>query len=236
MAYDLQFLKEDTLAVDKAQLSTTATLSLGNFGSPSGIQILAIDYKIPAKAAYYSCSISGTAVTGITYLGGAATDHSANASVGMVFTPTHWDKIRDGSLVTAGTFPAGLLGSAVSLTSNFSTSSTTAVQVTGATKTVTVPAGGRAVRISFFASAFTNTAAAFNTVSIWDGTVGSGTLLATSAPYNTTLTGATPVYVSFVHVPSAGSKTYNVSAHVSAGTGQLLASSTAPMQLTVEGL
>lgn len=121
------------------------------------------------------------------------------------------------------------------ITSNFTTTSTSPVQVTGLTATVTIPAGGRKVKITAWANSMAQSAGVDGVVlSIWDGTVGSGTQLA-----NTGITGpganyAVPSICIAVVSPSAGSKTYNVGFDVQAGTGTLNAAATGPAFILVE--
>src|SRR5207245_4076341 len=62
------------------------------------------------------------------------------------------------------------------ITANITTTSTTVVQATGLTVTVTIPSGGRRVRITGLASNVGSSGTV--QMSIWDGTVGTGTSLA----------------------------------------------------------
>lgn len=111
--------------------------------------------------------------------------------------------LQDG---TAWATNAIKLGYAAS-TSNFalSASQTTPTQITGLTSTVTIPAGGRSVRITAFCGAV-QPVAGVAVLSIWDSTVNSGTQL---EAINSSATNQ-GVTVSAIVTPSAGSKTYNV--------------------------
>lgn len=121
-------------------------------------------------------------------------------------------------------------------TDNFTTASTSAVQVTGLSVTVTVPAGGRSIKITAFSYGVGNTAGS-NTaeMSIWDGTVGSGTRLQVASVLSTGA-GATqsPSTLIAIVTPAAGSKTYNVGALASAGTTSVPATVTSPSFILVE--
>ncbi len=119
------------------------------------------------------------------------------------------------------------------ITSSFNTTSATAVQVTGLTSTVTIPPGGRGVKITAFSQSLTNTGTNFNGISIWDGTVGSGTQLTEAGSGLTATTSAPGTAIAF-HTPSAGSKTYNVGFRASGGTGTLAAGATFPAFILVE--
>lgn len=92
MAYQLQFQKTDTLAAELAAGATSATLTTGSFGSPTGTQLLVVDYDVPAKREVISCTIAGTALTSLVRnLDGAGdVTHAANANVMMAFVPTHY--------------------------------------------------------------------------------------------------------------------------------------------------
>lgn len=120
------------------------------------------------------------------------------------------------------------------ITSSFTTTSTSPVQVTGLTATVTIPSGGRSVKITTFAYYLTNSGVANTSMSIWDGTVGSGTLLAQSAITAAGGNYLVPATAIAIVTPSASTKTYNVALSVSAGTGTLAAAAPAPSFILVE--
>lgn len=130
------------------------------------------------------------------------------------------------------------LGYAQITAANFTTTSTTAVQVTGLTTTVTIPAGGRRVKITAYTGGlWTSLAGGRVDMSIWDGTVGSGTQLQTA--WGQAPNGASGVYGAIaiaVVTPSAGSKTYNVGLSVTGGTGNLVAATTQPAFILVEAI
>lgn len=119
------------------------------------------------------------------------------------------------------------------ITSSATTTSATAAQVSTLTAAVTIPAGGRGVKITAFAQSLTNTGSNFVGLSIWDGTVGSGTQLAESGGSITSATGIPGIAIAFV-TPSAGAKTYNVGLRTSGGTATLAAGATYPAFILVE--
>ena len=144
-------------------------------------------------------------------------------------------------IATNGVSAANLATSAITLgyaqtTTNFTTASATAVQVTGLTLTVTIPAGGRRIRITGFGRDANCTVQAYITFSIWDGTVSSGTQLATTQCFINALNSTQPLMVSAIVTPSAGSKTYNVGMSTTAGTGTLDQGPLYPAYILVEAI
>lgn len=121
------------------------------------------------------------------------------------------------------------------ITTNFSTTSTSAVQVTGLTVTVTIPAGGRRVKITVGADSMLNTGSGAGAIaSIYNGTVGSGTLLTTSTFSTAAASQQSPLIMIFSHVPAAGSITYNVGFRATANTATIEATTTNPAFVLVE--
>lgn len=123
------------------------------------------------------------------------------------------------------------------ITSNFTTASTTAVQVTGLTANVTIPAGGRKILILAYCGALsTNSASQTSGLTIWDGTVGSGTQLQQFNSFETAANGSHGVMLPAVVTPAAGAKTYNVGMSVTGGTGTFTAAATLPGFILVEAI
>lgn len=126
------------------------------------------------------------------------------------------------------------LGS-IQTTANFSTTSATAVQVTGQTVTVTVPSGYTQVRITVSSRDFYNTGSSVATIpSIWRGTVSSGTQIA-QALINGSSGGSVATQLTFfgLDTPGAGPVTYNLGM-LSGGTGTIEAGSGYPLTMLVE--
>jgi hypothetical protein len=153
-----------------------------------------------------------------------------NQADGTVVTTTDTNSVNAAMLATS----AITLGYA-QLTSN---SAALANNVTtGLTVTVTIPAGGRRIRVTAFCQSITGSAnLAQYGLCIWDGPVGSGTAIASG--YSTAHASNAQVlgYASAVVQPSAGSKTYNVGMFTNSGTGTVQASSTAPTYILVEAI
>lgn len=120
-------------------------------------------------------------------------------------------------------------------TSTFSTTSGTAVQITGLSCPVIVPTG-RKIRITVNNQRANNNSSTQNVLcSIWDGTVGSGTQLQEAVNTSATASGNTPASPVAVTTPASASKTYGAGlATSSASTGNTNASATAPVSILVE--
>lgn len=139
--------------------------------------------------------------------------------------------IQEGAIVGEHLSTAAILLGLVSATSVFTTTSTTFVDVL--TKIVTVPDGGRKVKISFNADSWAVSATG---IGIYIAVVRDGTRIATL-----TNTGAgagfsmNPAY-SFVDSPTPGSHTYKIQVKTDAGTVSINAGANFPMQMVVEAL
>lgn len=126
----------------------------------------------------------------------------------------------------------------VQRTTDFTTTSTTDVQVTGLSATVTIPAGGRSIKITTWTRGvnISSGAPAYISVSIWDGTVGSGTKLSEDSTYLSSTSSEASSSVMAVVTPSAGSKTYNVGIRTTAGTALFEGRSSSPAFILVEAI
>lgn len=154
--------------------------------------------------------------------------------------------VVDGTIVVTSdvnAIPAQLLStSAISLgnatiATNFTTTSTTPVQVTGLTTTVTIPSGSRKIRVEASTGNLFNTGSGqLNVIQIWDGTVGSGTKIAEATTYSAASSTGAPVTLrSRPLTVSAGSKTYNVAIYaVFGGTASLAAGTGSEAYIAVE--
>jgi len=155
-------------------------------------------------------------------------------------------KIVDGTIVTTDIATNGVgasnlatnaitLGYAQITANQASIISTTGVQVTGLTASVTIPSGGRRIEIETWVTNSSNTGNNTNRLQIWDGTVGSGTLLSEAIAKNRVATDATGFMIAKAYVtPAAGAKTYNVGFAVDANSATVIASATAPAYLIVK--
>ena len=139
--------------------------------------------------------------------------------------------------VSGGGGTVGMLGK-TTITSGFTTNSNTAVQITGFTVTVSEPAGAN-IKITVSASQLYNLVAGnYAELSVWDGTVGSGTKLADCVVMSALASQVVPGSFVFVRASSNGSKTYNVGLS-NAGAGQtagIVATATEPALVLVEAI
>ena len=99
---------------------------------------------------------------------------------------------------------------AVTAITGFS-STASAQQISGLTSSVTIPPGGRSVRITAYVPNVADATTGRTVIlSIWDGVVASGTQLAAQAKFINSASDTTGMTAIAVVTPSAGAKTYNV--------------------------
>lgn len=94
------------------------------------------------------------------------------------------------------------------ITSDFSTASASGVQITGLSVPFIVPTG-RKVKATLFSPRAANNNNVYANVSIWDGTVGSGTLLQSGSIWSDVTGRGYTMNVEYVGTPNTASKTYN---------------------------
>lgn len=120
-------------------------------------------------------------------------------------------------------------------TTTFSTSSTTAVQITGLVMPVIVPLG-RKIKVSFVCRDSYNTTnnAGANSI-IVDGLVGVGSQIQAGIVQATSAIGVAPVNISVITTPAVASKTYTAGLNTTvAGSAALEAASSYPMFIMAE--
>jgi hypothetical protein len=202
---------------------------------------------------------SGVQVTNVIWTAGSNVAHDAGATVVDYATATHISMVskgilahanQDGSLkdnaVTTDTITdasvtntklstsAILLGFAND-TALSGTSSTSTVAAGSLSASVTIPAGGRSVKVTVYLTSVRNgTTSTLCYYSLWDGTAGSGTQLAGNIVTMASASQRIPASLVFIHTPSAGAKTYSVGHKVSAGTSAYDTSATSPAQIIIE--
>lgn len=121
------------------------------------------------------------------------------------------------------------------ITSNATTSSATPTAITGLSTGVTVPNGGRRVKITVSGDNIQNSGANYNTLYIYSGASSGAltTLLATCVTGNTSGMNYPPLAIAVVQ-PSAGSVFYTAAFSTGGGTTTLAAASTAPAFILAE--
>lgn len=94
---------------------------------------------------------------------------------------------------------------------------------------------GRKVKISLVAGEFYNSGINLARATIWDGTVGSGTQLASADIDSYAATAGAPLYVErIITISASGLKTYNAGMLAGAGTATIVAATNAPACIKVE--
>lgn len=151
--------------------------------------------------------------------------------------------VKDGTLNTDSAVTANSIGaSAITLGYSQITSTvngTNGDANTGLTSTVTIPTSGRRVKITVHSPAFFNIGASGGNIllKLWDGAVGTGTLIRQVESSLSPATG-TPGVLVWVGSPAAGSKTYSVSVSSNSPnvTANFQASSVSPAFMLVEAI
>ncbi len=128
-----------------------------------------------------------------------------------------------------GTAPQVVTLGYASATSN-QTSITSEVDLTSLSVTVTVPAGGRRIRITGYATVSNNGSAGRTTMYIKEST----TKLQDASVQNAVASSAATINCQTIVTPSAGSHTYKLSMEANAGTSNTSASATNPAYIHVE--
>ncbi len=226
-----------------AYVDTSAGSATAN--NPGGLKFIAvrstaIDGTTKTSAADITASPVGTKpyirLADVTVGNGVSSINSGNVVDARVFAAVGTGLVAGSSLATS----AITLGY-TQRTTNFETTSATPVDA-GLSVTVTVPAGGRRVKITVKSpSIYGDTAGKYSVMKVWDGPIGSGTIIAESAfnPQSiTTAIAEVPNTAMAVVTPAAGSKTYNVSMEISSTGGKagITAFSTIPAFILVEAI
>jgi hypothetical protein len=186
----------------------------------------------------------GYCIAVITVANGAASITNGNIADSRVLATSVQDgSIDAGALATNAVTGDKLATSAITLgyaeiTSSFTQSGTgtTWEQATGLSVTVTIPTGGRKVKITAWCGAMSvNGSNVYAFMGIFDGTVSGGTPLAYAQQVSTSSNYNWQAVAMAVVTPSAGSKTYNVGVEASSSDKTTLqASSSQPAFILVE--
>ena len=119
--------------------------------------------------------------------------------------------------------------------SNFTTTNTSATQITELSVPIIIPTG-RKIRVTLHGSIMYHSVANTGSIiSIWEGTVGSGTQRITSRGFQSGGNGASVGFAEAMYTPTSTTLTLNGGLHAAAaGTASFEAGSTTPMYLKVE--
>lgn len=116
----------------------------------------------------------------------------------------------------------------------FSTASTSSVQVTGLSCPVIVPTGRKVKVTAYNLGVYASGALIIVTMTIWDGTVGSGTQITSAQVGQAAASLPTSASPSVVVTPTSSNKTYNVGLYTASGTASVQSASSAPAYIMVE--
>ena len=213
-------------------------LSSGTDDNPGGLQLVTV--RGTGTAAPTDGEIdSGTGhkpwvrLAEVTVANGVSSINSGNIVDIRSFARLNGGLLNNGSVdATKLSTGAVYLGHAIKTTAS-TTSSGTPVSISFSV-TVTVPAGGRLVKVDLFAnSLWTSGGTGFNSVSLWRGSVGGGTKITANTAQSTVAGQQIPCNLTAIDNPGAGTFTYNIGLSVSANTANFQASVTDPAFLIV---
>jgi hypothetical protein len=184
-----------------------------------------------------NATVSVDAISGHT-TANAGTVYGMSVTSGVLASAALLNTVNTAALQTNAVGASNISATALVLgyaqiTTNFTTTSTSFVQVTGLTSTVTIPAGSRHTRVTAYIGSLAASSSGVPVLSLWDGTVGSGTQLQQS---NGIAGDGHSNYLSWVGTPAVGPKTYNLGADTTTGTLTITAGSTLPAYILVEAL
>lgn len=187
-----------------------------------------------------NASLTADTITGYT-TSNTGTIYGMSVTSGVLASAALAGSVNTAALQTNAVGGPNLATSAITLgyaqiTSPISTTSTSYVQATGLTATVTIPAGGRKIKITAQATLYNSTSGQGTNLSIWDGTVGTGTLLQATFYTSAGVNYQSCQTITSVVSPAAGSKTYNVGYSASANTANINASTTLIPFILVEAI
>jgi hypothetical protein len=241
---ELKNAQSDTLLNDIAIGATTATLTGGNFGTPTTAIYLTFDYDVAAKYEVKLATVAGANMTAMSHVSGADVAHTAGCKIGRMINVEVIDDILSGSArapFANNAIPANALATnaillgRTSVTSGNINDTTTPgdYDVAGLSKTVTVPAGGRDIEIvAYIPSVYTSAAAGTDfQMKIKEGS----TVL--QVAYLWVAAGNKPNVGQVIYqgTVTAGSHTYKVSlSQNAAGTMTIANAATYPMYISVK--
>lgn len=220
--------KFTTLTATLAAAATSGTLTSAAFDNGTAVP-LTLEYDNSAKIEVITADISGTALTNIVRAkdGTADIEHTGTPKICQGSDPETWKYWLNNKT------DANLLGYAEITTTFSSTATPTVTDVTNLAVTVTVPAGGRRVKITAYAPFISSTGAVSSIIAMYikEG----ATVLSEALVTQPTTAFTTPVTCIYSAAAVAGSHTYKVSISQSAaGTMLLGCAATYPAFILVE--
>jgi hypothetical protein len=228
-------------SVTIASLTGTEILTNKTLTSPTINAPIITNANITADSISGFTTASSGTIYGLSIASGAFTTANIIPTAGLQAASVTLAKMAQGSVDAAQLKATAITLGYTQITGNLTTNSATAVQATGLTASVTIPPGGRKIKITVYVGEVSDTGANGGVgISIWDGVVGSGTQLNATRRFaaSTSANAITGAICMAVVTPSAGAKTYNVGFLEIGGAGNatLTASSTEPAFILVEAI
>lgn len=143
-------------------------------------------------------------------------------------------RVGNGGVPAAALATNAITLSSVKSSTSQGSISATPVILTGLTTTVTIPSGGRTVRIEAFLPWILSTTACHATIAIYNSATVTGLPTQTSLALIAVAGTKTTAFVFDEYVPAAGSQSYCAAVSVDAGTGSTTLNSTRQAILTVK--
>ena len=228
------------------KILTSPTINSATISNPTLSVDTITGYTVATNVTAGGVTLNNGAVGGTTGTFSSTLSVTGAGTVGGLLTASNGLTLSSGTLTLPNNsiVAANLATSAITLgyaqtTTTFNTTSLTAVQYTGLSVTVTIPAGSRKIKITAYTVATYNNGGVGDgwRITIWDGTVGSGTQLSSFVLEKQYAVFSTSGMAMAIVTPSAGTKTYNVGINVqTGGTAVTQPSSIGPDFILVEAI
>lgn len=198
-----------------------------------------VSLSLPSDGSTGTVSQYNTPLTTLqTEFNGNIDNNNIKASAAIATSKLASDNGITGAMLATSAITLGY--ASITAASAVNNSATPAL-VTGLSATVTIPAGGRRIRVTAFAPILYNaTVNGQSVITIWDGTVGSGTQIGQGFGVNNGnagTAGANSCTLTAIVTPAAGSKTYNVGLALSTGSNaQIYAATGVVAYILVEAI
>jgi hypothetical protein len=250
---DTQTLTAKTLTtptINGATLSGTlsGTYTLGGTPTfPSSVVTLTGTQTLTGKTltspTINSPSITNATITADTVAGytvsNNGTIYGMSVTGGVLASAALLNTVNTAALQTNAVGASNLATNAITLASIGSSTTqsgigTSDVLVTNLTTTVTIPTGGRKVRVEAYIPRMFSTAICNPTISIYNSTTVTGSPIQAAAQLMAIANNGITMYTFIEYSPSAGSQSYCVSLRLDAGSGSTVLSAASLAFLTVK--
>lgn len=167
---------------------------------------------------------NGTTIGGVNIKSGALNTNNSVVTANITDNAVTASKLATNAITLAS----------ISSSTSQSGISTSDVLVTGLTTTVTIPAGGRKIRVEAYIPRVFCTAIVSPTISIYNSTTVTGTPIQTSKSLIALANNGIPMNTFIEYTPSPGSQSYCVALNMDAGSGSTVLASNVLAFLTVK--